>query len=121
MCSSYKLRHIGMGKDTVVGINFQTDTQDHWRGRLQGLTETDTPILSAPAPLLNGQLLNLKSALIGSVFLFQGVRDLLKTVLDKIQTIPLTVSSAIVQQLLAAREVFTYGIIILEFVFCMNS
>lgn len=35
----------------------------------------------------------------------QGVRDLLKAVLDKIQTIPTTVSSAIVQQLLAAREV----------------
>ncbi|MEQ2209634.1 Mediator of RNA polymerase II transcription subunit 23, partial [Xenoophorus captivus] len=34
-----------------------------------------------------------------------GVRDLLKAVLDKIQTIPTTVSSAIVQQLLAAREV----------------
>lgn len=35
----------------------------------------------------------------------QGVRDLLKAVLDKIQTIPNTVSSAVVQQLLAAREV----------------
>ena len=39
---------------------------------------------------------------------FQGVRDLLKAVLDKIQTIPTTVSSAIVQQLLAAREVFSF-------------
>lgn len=39
-------------------------------------------------------------------FLFQGVRDLLKAVLDKIQTIPTTVSSSVVQQLLAAREVF---------------
>ena len=35
----------------------------------------------------------------------QGVRDLLKAVLDKIQTIPTTVSSAVVQQLLVAREV----------------
>ncbi|TMS12304.1 Mediator of RNA polymerase II transcription subunit 23 [Larimichthys crocea] len=35
---------------------------------------------------------------------YKGVRDLLKAVLDKIQTIPTTVSSAIVQQLLAARE-----------------
>lgn len=35
----------------------------------------------------------------------QGVRDFLKTVLDKIQTIPISVSSAILQQLLAAREV----------------
>jgi hypothetical protein len=35
----------------------------------------------------------------------QGVRDLLKALLDKIQTIPNTVSSAVVQQLLAAREV----------------
>lgn len=40
-------------------------------------------------------------------FLFQGVRDLLKAVLDKIQTIPTTVSSSIVQQLLSAREVFS--------------
>uniref|UniRef100_A0A3Q1H7L4 Mediator of RNA polymerase II transcription subunit 23 n=1 Tax=Acanthochromis polyacanthus TaxID=80966 RepID=A0A3Q1H7L4_9TELE len=39
---------------------------------------------------------------------YKGVRDLLKTVLDKIQTIPTTVSSAIVQQLLAAREVVEY-------------
>lgn len=36
---------------------------------------------------------------------YQGVRDLLKTVLDKIQTIPNIVSSAVVQQLLAVREV----------------
>ncbi|KAJ3607191.1 hypothetical protein NHX12_026704 [Muraenolepis orangiensis] len=36
---------------------------------------------------------------------YKGVRDLLKSVLDKIQTIPTTVSSAVVQQLLAAREV----------------
>lgn len=41
------------------------------------------------------------------IFLFQGVRDLLKALLDKIQTIPTTVSSSIVQQLLAAREVFS--------------
>lgn len=40
--------------------------------------------------------------------MFQGVRDLLKAVLDKIQTIPITVSSAIVQQLLAAREVMVF-------------
>ncbi|KAK2856375.1 hypothetical protein Q5P01_005110 [Channa striata] len=39
---------------------------------------------------------------------YKGVRDLLKTVLDKIHTIPTTVSSAIVQQLLAAREVVEY-------------
>uniref|UniRef100_A0A3P9PB18 Mediator of RNA polymerase II transcription subunit 23 n=1 Tax=Poecilia reticulata TaxID=8081 RepID=A0A3P9PB18_POERE len=39
---------------------------------------------------------------------YKGVRDLLKAVLDKIQTIPITVSSAIVQQLLAAREVVEY-------------
>uniref|UniRef100_A0A3B3ZYC9 Mediator of RNA polymerase II transcription subunit 23 n=1 Tax=Periophthalmus magnuspinnatus TaxID=409849 RepID=A0A3B3ZYC9_9GOBI len=39
---------------------------------------------------------------------YKGVRDLLKAVLDKIQTIPTTVSSAIVQQLLAAREVIVY-------------
>ncbi len=35
----------------------------------------------------------------------QGVRDLLKAVLDKIQTVPNFMSSAVVQQLLAAREV----------------
>lgn len=35
----------------------------------------------------------------------QGVRDLLKVILEKILTIPNTVSSAVVQQLLAAREV----------------
>lgn len=40
-----------------------------------------------------------------NLYVFQGVRDLLKTVLDKIQTIPTIVSSAIFQQLLAAREV----------------
>ncbi|CAG01794.1 unnamed protein product [Tetraodon nigroviridis] len=39
---------------------------------------------------------------------YKGVRDLLKAVLDKIQTIPTTVSSSIVQQLLAAREVVEY-------------
>uniref|UniRef100_A0A4W6ERB3 Mediator of RNA polymerase II transcription subunit 23 n=2 Tax=Lates calcarifer TaxID=8187 RepID=A0A4W6ERB3_LATCA len=39
---------------------------------------------------------------------YKGVRDLLKAVLDKIQTVPTTVSSAIVQQLLAAREVVEY-------------
>uniref|UniRef100_UPI003AAA3CA9 mediator of RNA polymerase II transcription subunit 23 isoform X3 n=1 Tax=Centroberyx gerrardi TaxID=166262 RepID=UPI003AAA3CA9 len=39
---------------------------------------------------------------------YKGVRDLLKAVLDKIQTIPTTVSSAVVQQLLAAREVVEY-------------
>uniref|UniRef100_A0A1A8G974 Mediator of RNA polymerase II transcription subunit 23 n=1 Tax=Nothobranchius korthausae TaxID=1143690 RepID=A0A1A8G974_9TELE len=39
---------------------------------------------------------------------YKGVRDLLKAVLDKIQSIPTTVSSAIVQQLLAAREVVEY-------------
>uniref|UniRef100_A0A7N8Y729 Mediator of RNA polymerase II transcription subunit 23 n=1 Tax=Mastacembelus armatus TaxID=205130 RepID=A0A7N8Y729_9TELE len=39
---------------------------------------------------------------------YKGVRDLLKPILDKIQVIPTTVSSAIVQQLLAAREVVEY-------------
>lgn len=39
------------------------------------------------------------------VFVYQGVRDLLKAVMDKIQTIPNFVSSAVVQHLLAAREV----------------
>ncbi|CAL8313929.1 unnamed protein product [Lota lota] len=39
---------------------------------------------------------------------YKGVRDLLKAVLDKIQTIPTTVSSAVVQQLLVAREVVEY-------------
>ncbi|TRY84462.1 hypothetical protein DNTS_035817 [Danionella cerebrum] len=39
---------------------------------------------------------------------YKGVRDLLKAVLDKIQTIPHFVSSAVVQQLLAAREVVEY-------------
>ncbi|KAG5276965.1 hypothetical protein AALO_G00111930 [Alosa alosa] len=39
---------------------------------------------------------------------YKGVRDLLKTVLDKIQTIPNVVSSAVVQQLLAVREVVEY-------------
>ncbi|KAL4675847.1 hypothetical protein H8959_009992 [Pygathrix nigripes] len=35
---------------------------------------------------------------------YKGVRDLLKVILEKILTIPNTVSSAVVQQLLAARE-----------------
>ncbi|KAI2652422.1 Mediator of RNA polymerase II transcription subunit 23 [Labeo rohita] len=39
---------------------------------------------------------------------YKGVRDLLKAVLDKIQTVPNFVSSAVVQQLLAAREVVEY-------------
>ncbi|KAG1928666.1 mediator of RNA polymerase II transcription subunit [Pimephales promelas] len=39
---------------------------------------------------------------------YKGVRDLLKAVLDKIQTVPSFVSSAVVQQLLAAREVVEY-------------
>uniref|UniRef100_A0A8C5NER4 Mediator of RNA polymerase II transcription subunit 23 n=1 Tax=Gouania willdenowi TaxID=441366 RepID=A0A8C5NER4_GOUWI len=39
---------------------------------------------------------------------YKGVRDLLKGVLDKIQTVPTTFSSAILQQLLAAREVVEY-------------
>ncbi|KAG8011212.1 Mediator of RNA polymerase II transcription subunit 23 [Nibea albiflora] len=45
---------------------------------------------------------------------YKGVRDLLKAVLDKIQTIPTTVSSAIVQQLMAAREIL--GSLISDFV-----
>lgn len=55
----------------------------------------------------NLHLLKFKKDLNCIYFLFQGVRDLLKAVLDKIQTIPTTVSSSIVQQLLAAREVFS--------------
>ncbi|KAK0134208.1 Mediator of RNA polymerase II transcription subunit 23 [Merluccius polli] len=39
---------------------------------------------------------------------YKGVRDLLKAMVDKIQTIPTTVSSAVVQQLLAGREVVEY-------------
>lgn len=39
---------------------------------------------------------------------YKGVRDLLKVILEKILTIPNTVSSAVVQQLLAAREVIGY-------------
>ncbi|RXM33719.1 RB1-inducible coiled-coil protein 1 [Acipenser ruthenus] len=39
---------------------------------------------------------------------YKGVRDLLKALLEKIQSIPKTVSSAVVQQLLAAREVVEY-------------
>nr|DBA26664.1 TPA: hypothetical protein GDO54_010895 [Pyxicephalus adspersus] len=39
---------------------------------------------------------------------YKGVRDLLKVILEKIHTIPNTVSSAVVQQLLAAREVVAY-------------
>ncbi|KAM9382634.1 mediator of RNA polymerase II transcription subunit 23 isoform 7-T7 [Phaethornis superciliosus] len=39
---------------------------------------------------------------------YKGVRDLLKVILEKISTIPNTVSSAVVQQLLAAREVVAY-------------
>ncbi|XP_068198883.1 mediator of RNA polymerase II transcription subunit 23 isoform X3 [Antennarius striatus] len=50
---------------------------------------------------------NLIRKIIGGVD-YKGVRDLLKAVLDKIQTIPTIVSSAIVQQLLAAREVVEY-------------
>lgn len=39
------------------------------------------------------------------ICILQGVRDLLKVILEKILTIPNTVSSAVVQQLLSAREV----------------
>ncbi|XP_059691452.1 mediator of RNA polymerase II transcription subunit 23 isoform X7 [Gavia stellata] len=39
---------------------------------------------------------------------YKGVRDLLKVILEKMLTIPNTVSSAVVQQLLAAREVVAY-------------
>lgn len=55
--------------------------------------------------IIGSFLLKIIIIIMGPVFLFQGVRDLLKAVLDKIQTIPTTVSSSIVQQLLAAREV----------------
>uniref|UniRef100_A0A3Q3JPP4 Mediator of RNA polymerase II transcription subunit 23 n=1 Tax=Monopterus albus TaxID=43700 RepID=A0A3Q3JPP4_MONAL len=44
-----------------------------------------------------------------------GVRDLLKTVLEKIETIPITVSSAIVPQLLAAREVLVFCFTLMTF------
>ena len=40
VCSSDQLRQFGVGEDSVVGVNFQTDSQDHRRGRLQGLTPT---------------------------------------------------------------------------------
>uniref|UniRef100_W5KU24 Mediator of RNA polymerase II transcription subunit 23 n=1 Tax=Astyanax mexicanus TaxID=7994 RepID=W5KU24_ASTMX len=39
---------------------------------------------------------------------YKGVRDLLKAVLDKVQTIPNLVSSAVVHQLLPVREVVEY-------------
>jgi len=42
------------------------------------------------------------------------VRDLLKVILEKILTIPNTVSSAVVQQLLAAREVTELCVIAVE-------
>lgn len=44
MYSSDKLREFGVGQDSVVGINFQTDPQDHWRGGLQGLTCTHSHV-----------------------------------------------------------------------------
>lgn len=37
VCGSYELRQFGVGEDSIVGINFQTVSQDHWRGGLQGL------------------------------------------------------------------------------------
>ena len=40
MCSTYKLGQFGVGEDSVVGVNFQTDPQDYWRGGLQGLAHT---------------------------------------------------------------------------------
>ncbi|KAJ7406373.1 Mediator of RNA polymerase II transcription subunit 23 [Willisornis vidua] len=45
---------------------------------------------------------------------YKGVRDLLKVILEKILTIPNTVSSAVVQQLLAARELL--GNLVSDFV-----
>uniref|UniRef100_A0A4W5JVN9 Mediator of RNA polymerase II transcription subunit 23 n=1 Tax=Hucho hucho TaxID=62062 RepID=A0A4W5JVN9_9TELE len=39
---------------------------------------------------------------------YKGVSDLLKALLDKIQTITNTISSAVVPQLLAAQEVVEY-------------
>ncbi|XP_061424919.1 LOW QUALITY PROTEIN: mediator of RNA polymerase II transcription subunit 23 [Lethenteron reissneri] len=39
---------------------------------------------------------------------YKGVRDLLKAILEKIQTIPITVSSSVVQQLQTARDVVMY-------------
>ena len=51
------------------------------------------------------EILGLLKNLIYDFLFYQGVRDLLKVILEKILTIPNTVSSAVVQQLLAAREV----------------
>ncbi len=42
VCGSDKLGQFGMGEDSVVGVNFQTDSQDHWRGGLQGLAHAHT-------------------------------------------------------------------------------
>uniref|UniRef100_A0A4W3IBS6 Mediator of RNA polymerase II transcription subunit 23 n=1 Tax=Callorhinchus milii TaxID=7868 RepID=A0A4W3IBS6_CALMI len=39
---------------------------------------------------------------------YKGVRDLLKAILEKIQTIPTTVSSAVVQQLQTAKDIVAY-------------
>lgn len=147
-----KLRQFGVGEDTVVGINFQADPQNHRGSGLQGLwhetSSTQTHLdrffqfVSSILRLfvlfcfdfqwfyfcwllLNRDLWLLEEyptmchtfwsrfklstwdtcSWILLYLLRQGVRDLLKAVLDKIQTIPTTVSSAIVQQLLAAREV----------------
>lgn len=32
--SSYKLRQFGVGEDSIVGFNFHTNTQNHWRSGL---------------------------------------------------------------------------------------
>lgn len=42
VCSSYQLGQFGVGEDSVVGADFQTDPQDHWRGGLQGVKHTHT-------------------------------------------------------------------------------
>lgn len=42
VCGSDKLRQFGVGEDSIVGVNVQTDSQDHWRGGLQGDTRTHT-------------------------------------------------------------------------------
>lgn len=42
VCCSDKLGQFGVGEDSVVGVNFQIDSQDHWRGGLQGHTLTHT-------------------------------------------------------------------------------
>ena len=55
--SSDQLGQFGVGEDSAVGVNFQTDPQDHWRGGLQGLTHTHTHTKKLCCDLLNADLL----------------------------------------------------------------